>query len=246
MNLYETDDLVSQYLTFHYGACYFGVANYPQQCAALCVEAMQGQPAGRALDLGCAVGRSTFELARTFKEVVGVDLSSRFIDSANTLKEHARMGYFQREQGDLGELLQADLTTLGLDSTRHRVSFVNEDACTLPTNGDYDLVFAGNLIDRLHDPRACLRNLHRHLKIGGVLVISSPYTLTTDYTPRENWIGGYMEGPQRVTVMDGLKENLLPCFRLEQEPMDLPFVIRETSRKFQHTIAEVSIWRRVI
>jgi hypothetical protein len=30
---------------------------------------------GRALDLGCAVGRSSFELARSFGEVVGVDLS---------------------------------------------------------------------------------------------------------------------------------------------------------------------------
>jgi len=26
------------------------------------------------------------------------------------------------------------------------------------------------------------------------------------------------------------------------EPRDIPFVIRETRRKFQHTIAEMTIW----
>jgi len=32
----------------------------------------------RALDVGCAVGRATFELARSFDETVGIDLSARF------------------------------------------------------------------------------------------------------------------------------------------------------------------------
>jgi len=31
---------------------------------------------------------------------------------------------------------------------------------------------------------------------------------------------------------------------LVEEPKDLPFVIRETARKYQHTIAQLSIWRR--
>ena len=40
----------------------------------------------RALDLGCAVGRASFELARYFEDVVGVDYSQAFVDTANELK----------------------------------------------------------------------------------------------------------------------------------------------------------------
>jgi len=39
-----------------------------------------GAKMGRALDLGCAVGRSSFELAREYQEVVGIDISQTFID----------------------------------------------------------------------------------------------------------------------------------------------------------------------
>jgi len=35
---------------------------------------------------------------------------------------------------------------------------------------------------------------------------------------------------------------LTPHFRLLSEPREVPFVIRETRRKFQHTIAELTAW----
>ena len=38
---------------------------------------------GRALDIGCAVGRTTIELATLFDEVIGIDLSNAFIAAAN-------------------------------------------------------------------------------------------------------------------------------------------------------------------
>jgi hypothetical protein len=33
-------------------------------------------------------------------------------------------------------------------------------------------------------------------------------------------------------------------FRLIKGPLSVPFVIRETKRKFQHTLSEVTIWER--
>jgi hypothetical protein len=38
------------------------------------------------VDIGCAVGRSSFELSRGFKEVVGIDFSASFIHACNFLK----------------------------------------------------------------------------------------------------------------------------------------------------------------
>lgn len=57
----------------------------------------------RALDVGCAVGRSTFELAREFEEVVGIDYSAAFIHRCQELKMTGRSAYRLKTEGDLGE-----------------------------------------------------------------------------------------------------------------------------------------------
>lgn len=97
MNPYETDKLVSEYLLFHYGEPRevlpwdFGPAsalNYAVRCVSECVEVASLPQNARALDLGCAVGRSTFELARHCTEVIGIDYSHRFIDVAAALAGH--------------------------------------------------------------------------------------------------------------------------------------------------------------
>lgn len=246
-NEYETDELLGQYLAFHFGADYFGESNYPARCAALCSELTAGGPQRSALDLGCAVGRSSFELARHFDTVTGLDLSKRFIDSAKLLQQKGEQDYFLRDQGELGSTAKARLADFGLENLAGKVSFAVADACNLTEEySGYDLIFAGNLIDRLEDPKAFLGRIHKHLAENGVLVISSPYTLMEKYTPRENWIGGYDKNNRPVTVLDGMREILEPHFELMQEPIDLPFVIRETQRKFQHTIAEATAWRRVV
>ncbi|SFR82394.1 putative 4-mercaptohistidine N1-methyltranferase [Marinobacter daqiaonensis] len=245
MNVYETDELLGQYLAFHFGDSHFGVGNYPARCAGVCLELMAGREKKRALDLGCAVGRTSFELGRAFEEVVGLDLSNRFIHAAQTMKSEGAMDYFLRDQGDLGSTASASLEAHNLGNAAARVQFQVADACSLgPEHEDYDLVFAGNLIDRLQDPGAFLQSVHRLLKPGGVLVISSPYTLMEDFTPRANWIGGFELNGEPVTVLDGMRSILAPRFEQMQNPVDIPFVIRETARKYQHTIAELSAWQR--
>ena len=67
-NVYETDDLIAQYCEFHYGNEYFSVKNFPVACVQTLMSYVQANSIAtdRALDLGCAVGRSSFELARVF------------------------------------------------------------------------------------------------------------------------------------------------------------------------------------
>jgi SAM-dependent methyltransferase len=65
-------------------------------------RAKYGSGTARALDIGCAVGGASFELARGFGEVLGVDLSRAFIDAANQLQKHGSLDYFRRDEGDLG------------------------------------------------------------------------------------------------------------------------------------------------
>jgi len=244
-NPYETDALVDQYMEFHYGECYFGIENYPEKCARLCVEATEGLPRERALDLGCAVGRSSFELARVFHAVTGLDLSARFIACANHLKAHGTLDYSVPVEGDFSLARTADLSELQLGDTASRVEFHRADASNLDDrHKNYDLVFAGNLLDRLSDPESFLRSMQERLNPGGILVISSPYTLLEEFTPRENWLAEYDTSGEYIRAFEGMRKILEPSFELAKPPVDVPFVIRETQRKFQHTVAELSVWRK--
>jgi len=47
------------------------------------------------------VGRSTFELARTFKHVVGIDYSQAFIDTCMKLKLYGKLHYQVTTEGSL-------------------------------------------------------------------------------------------------------------------------------------------------
>lgn len=244
-NPYETDELLNQYMAFHFGSSYFGVDNYPARCAELCIEFMGSRPRRKALDLGCAVGRSSFDLARGFNTVVGVDLSSRFIDAANRMQAGETLPYFLHDEGELGRSVEVSLLDFDFSDISNKVAFEVGDACNLDsTHSDYDLIFAGNLIDRVNDPAAFLTDLQHRVVPGGLLVISSPYTLLEEYTPKSNWIGGLKQSGEARTVLQGMQTVLAPHFQIVRAPMDVPFVIRETSRKFQHSIAEMSVWER--
>ncbi|MGQ9862382.1 MAG: 5-histidylcysteine sulfoxide synthase [Thiobacillaceae bacterium] len=243
-NLYETDRLLAQYCEFHYGPEYFGVPNFPRACAELCLHYMAGRPRRRALDLGCATGRSAFELARGFEIVEGVDYTARFIRLALALKEVGEFAYAIPMEGDLSETRVIRLADLGLMQAADRVAFWQGDAANLkPQFKGYDLIFAGNLIDRMARPRAFLSTIHERLQSGGLLILTSPYTWLEEYTAKSEWIGGFERDGRAVTTLDGLHAILNTHFHLVDR-RDVPFVLRETARKFQHSLAEMTVWER--
>ncbi|HQR50456.1 MAG TPA: 5-histidylcysteine sulfoxide synthase [Methylophilaceae bacterium] len=244
---YETDKLLSEYAEFHYGDQYYGVPNFPQALAQLAIQAMGDKAARSALDLGCATGRATFELARHFDHVTGIDFSARFIQLGVQLAEQGLLRYTLADEGELVFYKERKLADLGLEDTRHKVEFFQGDACNLkPHFSGYDLILAANLIDRLYSPRKFLATVHKRLNPGGLLLIASPYTWLEEHTKREEWLGGYKRDGENVTTLDGLKETLGAHFRLLRGPLEVPFVIRETRRKFQHTQSEVTIWERIV
>ena len=247
--VYETDALLAQYCEFHYGEEYLGVANYAKACADLCLEAMAGRPKGRALDIGCATGRTSFELARAFAHVDGVDFTARFIRLALALKEKGEFSFQLPTEGELSEQRTIRLKDLGLAENgtglAGKVDFWQGDASNLkPLFTGYDLIFAGNLIDRLYSPRRFLESVHERLNPGGLLVLTSPYTWLEEFTAKEEWLGGYARHGQTVTTLQGLHEVLDAHFRPLGEPRQVPFVIRETVRKYQHTLAEMTVWAK--
>ena len=242
---YESDALTAQYCDAHYGPEHFGVANFQAACAKTCLELIQGRTiTGHALDLGCALGRSSFELAHGgFERVTGLDFSTRFFRLAARMQEDGCLRYALPEEGEIASFHEITLAELGLEKIRNRVQFFQGDACNLPEKfSGYDLVLAANLIDRLYSPRRFLTAIHERINPGGLLVLTSPYTWLEEYTKKEEWLGGYRSAGEPVYSLEGLKESLALHFRLLGEPQDVPFVIRETARKFQHTVAQLTVW----
>lgn len=242
---YESDRLISQYCHFGWGESYFDLPNYPALCAKLALEYMGERRRVRALDLGCAIGRSSFELARGFEQVIGIDFSARFIQNAEQLRTTGSLRYTLLDEGELESYHEVNLRHFALEEMCDKIEFWQGDACNLKPNfTGYDLIFAGNLIDRLYDPQKFLLSLHGRLNKGGLAILTSPYTWQEESTPKEKWIGGFKKDGENFSSLDGLRELLEPGFRL-LDTRDIPFVIRETARKFQHTIAQMSVWERI-
>jgi len=241
---YESDALAAQYCDAHYGPEHFGVPNFAVTCAGIALAAMQGRTMGHALDMGCALGRSAFELARGgFEQVTGLDFSTRFFRLATRMRDEGYLRYAFPEEGEIVSFHEVGLQELGLEAVRERVHFSQADACNLPEKfSGYDLVLAANLIDRIYSPRRFLTTIHERMNPGGLLVITSPYTWLEEYTKKEEWLGGYREAGEPVWTLDGLKEALAPHFTLLGDPRDVTLVTRQTRRKFQHTLAEMTVW----
>ena len=241
---YESDRLVSEYLHFHYGTpdevFPWGlpleeVTDYAER---LVTERFPSEPAARGLEVGCAVGRSSFEMARYCSEVVGVDYSAKFIEVAGRIQSGETVSYALPMQGERIQQFSATAPG-GVDCSR--VAFQVADAHALPRDlGKFDWVLGANLLCRLHHPRKFLEQLPDLVNPGGFLVLNSPFTWMPEHTDPEEWIGGRSEGEDSATE---LKKILDPHFECIDE-CQMPFLIRETGRKYQLTVAHSGKWRR--
>ncbi|XP_020368585.2 uncharacterized protein LOC109913482 [Rhincodon typus] len=252
-NVYETQRALNEYLLFHFGSSQelslyindtVALQNFPQRCAQECLKyfTQQSGVPNRALDIGCAVGRASFEMARVFQEVVGIDYSLSFVSACNQLKEKGQLPYCALTEGELGTQHMAVVPT---DIDRTRCFFRQGDACNLSSDlGSFGCVLAANLICRLPDPFAFFHRLPELVAPGGILVITSPYTWLEEFTPKSRWLGGYKDvSGNEVRGFDTMKRVFSPHFELLAEKNE-PIVIRETARKHQWTMAHMTIWRR--
>lgn len=241
---YESEILRNWYLLFHYGTpgeilegSAFTRDELPRGCldfpVATVAAAGTDEGAERALDLGCAVGRSTFELSKFAGECLGLDYSGTFIEAAETLRGGGEIAYHRYGEGHRPEPLAARRPE---GARPERISFATGDATNLPSElGSFDLVHAANLLCRLPQPRRLLDRLPRLVRPRGRLVLATPASWSETYTARA-------EQPVGETL-DFLKGALEPDFELVSV-VELPFLLREHRRKFQISTSQTSLWRR--
>uniref|UniRef100_A0A0G4GA84 Methyltransferase domain-containing protein n=1 Tax=Chromera velia CCMP2878 TaxID=1169474 RepID=A0A0G4GA84_9ALVE len=275
--MYERTAMVQVYLDMHFSPeTLLGVENFPKACARECGDLARellldssGGPRGglRVLELGGGVGRFAFEAARWASEVWGSDYSEAFVKAARGVKETGVAEWGVVKAGGLREEKRACLKEdLGIgEAERERVKdFIRVDATKLdlPPSlleetkteaGAFDLIFGGNLIDRLPDPLSFLQKVGGMLKKDGLLVLSSPYTWLSDMTPREKWIGGREVDGKAIRTESALRDLLLKeggdargprCFVEARPPKNIAFVIRESERTFQRTQSQRTVWQK--
>ena len=237
-DVYESDQLLSEYLLMHYGnnqelmPWSFGpkdAIGFPERT----VGYFPKEKGTRALDLGCAVGRSTFELSKDCDEVQGMDFSHSFIAAAEEMRTEGHIDYPMLVTGNQTTPATAKLPK---GSRPENVSFFQGDAMNLPEDlGSFDRVHAANLICRLPEPQKLLHRLPDLVKPSGHLVLATPCTWLDEFTAPD-------KQPDQDTF-SWLKKQLSGSFSLISQH-DEPFLIRETARKFQWTVSLITIWKR--
>lgn len=207
------------------------VKNLPHYCAELITANTTSR--NRVLDLGCAVGGSSFHLAHDFGEVIGVDYSDEFIRAATLMQQQGALPYQRKDSGTKFSSLTAAVDA-SIDRTR--VRFEQGDACAMPLHlSGFDAVLMANVLCRLPDPEAALERMQGSnalVKPGGTLVMTTPLSWLEEYTPPARWLNGIRDIARILTDFELLHQE------------QVPFVIREHARKFEYIVTEASVWRR--
>lgn len=241
---YESSLLRDWYVAFHYGQpsdilkhSAFTAQDLPAGCLDFprATVAFFGQQVAvdRALDVGCAVGGSSYAMSRIARQVVGIDFSRFFVETARAIGAGQPYSYRLYAEAHLSEPATA---TLPPDCRPERVAFETGDAMNLRRDlGQFDLVHAANLLCRLAEPERFLERLPGLVKKGGKLVMATPATWMPDFTAPERMPPG-----ETLAFLAG---KLHGEFELA-DTREIPFLMREHQRKFQLSTSQASLWVR--
>lgn len=190
---------------------------------------------GAALDVGCAVGRMTLELAASGGFALGIDRSWPFIRLARTLAREGHLEFALTEEGQL-----SNSRTIRLPERLHDVpaEFLVADALALPFPKSFFRRTASlNLVDKLPEPRRHLDELDRVAATDtATLLVSDPYSWSQNITSPDRWLGGTAEGHWAGRGSDNLRRILTrdctPAWQVTQEET-VPWIIRNHVRHFE-------------
>lgn len=172
-------------------------------------------PDGPVADLGCAVGRVSFELAaRLQRPVLGADLNFGMLRAAVTLRQKKTLTFpFCR----VGMAYDPAHVSAGFADSEH-VDFWALDAVAPPfPDESFALAASLNLIDCVQNPVDHLRAVTRLLKPGGRALLATPYDWSPNATHPTAWLGGHSQrGENRGDSAAVLRSLLGPESPLEE------------------------------
>ncbi len=181
------------------------------RCLAEAVDLIAGgqRLRGPVLDIGCSVGRSTFDLAQASDDLVlGIDVNFSMLQVAQRVLRSGVVRYPLRRVGLVYDLREFAVQLDGAE----RVDFWACDALALPLGAaTFGSAVALNVLDCVSSPVTFLDALSSVVRVGGRVALATPYDWSVNVTPVEAWIGGHSQrGPDRGASEPLLRSLLTP------------------------------------
>ncbi|KNC80580.1 hypothetical protein SARC_07064 [Sphaeroforma arctica JP610] len=251
---YETSKEICKHIHAQFGAVtsrYAPQGNFYCKAASLCGEVlMQHLSNGKAsnvLEIGCLGGRMSFELARYFDSVTGVEITARLIQVGHRLQEGGVFRYVTTKEGDIQNFNELRASTCAItNDLAKKVTLLQ----TNPNNmyerlTDFDLVIVSDIC-RLSNPTKLLESIHKRMSENAVLVVFSSNDWDEQISKSEDWVGGHKVNGENVYTDVGTSTILRRNFRRIDVPDEntLPLVFQETASKFSVKEIEFSAWRK--
>ena len=148
---------------------------------------------GPLLDVGCSVGRASFELGSTFPNelVLGVDLNFTMLRFARALKTQSRLSYPRKRVGVVYDEHQISFPAA---QETANVDFWACDACALPfENNLFGQILSLNVLDCVPSPTMHLTEILRLLSPGAQAHLATPFDWSAPVTPMNAWLGGHSQ-----------------------------------------------------
>lgn len=209
-------------------------------------------PTGLVLDLGCAVGRTTFELARDSSDLVlGLDLNFSMLRTAVAVMNTRTLTYDRRKCGMIFERRRFPVDFPGAD----KVDFWACDVTNLPfAEASVALGTSMNLVDCVSSPYEHLRELTRVLQPEGAALLSTPYDWSAYATAVESWLGGHSQRSNnqgnsaeilRSLFAGGGHPHALTGLTLAAEAENIPWTLRLHDRSFMSYSNHLVVGRKI-
>lgn len=243
---YGSFPMLSSYLWSHYSEFFNGAdaTDAYRKWAA----AFTGQ-GGWALDIGCSVGRLTFELTKTHQRAVGVDTSLSFIQAARELAAKQRLEF---ELIMEGRITQKRSGPLAPEFAFDNAEFIVADAMALPFRADrFTTACSVNILEKVSDPAAHLAETNRIMnKDNAQFLFSDPFSWDESVSSADLWLGGRNNGPYQGFGMDNIHRLLengsgvfTPSFKVRQTGQVL-WKIRKTRNLWEHITSQFVVAQR--
>ncbi|WP_323657821.1 5-histidylcysteine sulfoxide synthase [Aliarcobacter butzleri] len=217
-NFYESDESISSYCDLYYGK-----DNLYTNYVDLLKPYLKDLKNSKALDLGCCVGRTSFELAKIYDEVLGIDFSANYINIGVKLKLYDFVNYKIKKEDKTFEERAISLKDFDLEKVKDKVSFMQGDACNLKEiYKDFNLIFYSSLIDKLYYPKKFLEDVSRRINKNGFFVFLSSH----------NWFNEHIN-----------ENNLFLEFEL-LDKIEVSSFIKMKNKNYENKTLLMSIWRK--
>ncbi len=177
------------------------------RCLDAGLKLLPDSVAAPVLDVGCAVGRTTFELgARADGLVLGVDVNFSMLRLASRVLHAGSVRYPRRRVGVVYDRREFDVPFGGADN----VDFWVCDALAPPfADATFGLAVGLNVLDCVTSPHGFLTSIGRQLGADGQLLVSTPYDWSQATTPVEAWVGGHSQRGPGAGASEPLLRSLL-------------------------------------